>query len=42
MVRKYQYDDSYIIMDGEHSFLEFDDIEDEEAYARAIAYGRNK
>lgn len=37
---KYQYDDAYFIMDEANAFLKFDNIEEEEAFARVLEYGR--
>ena len=39
-MRKYQYDDEYLIAVENNVFLQFDNIEEEEAFARSLEYGR--
>jgi len=38
---KYQYDDNYVIALENNVFLQFDNYEEEEAFARHLEYGRN-
>lgn len=39
-MRKYQYDDAYVLIYKELEFMHFDFGEDEDAYARQLEYGR--
>lgn len=39
-MRKYQYDEAYIIAVESNVFIKFNDYEDEEAFARHLEYGR--
>ena len=39
-MRKYQYDDNYVVALDSNLFKEFEDYEDEEAYVRTLSRGR--
>ena len=41
-MRKYEYDEYYFIMEQNGGFLDFNDIEEEEAYARVLNYGKRQ
>ena len=38
-MRKYQYDDVFVLLDDNY-FFRFDDVEEEEAYARCVNDGK--
>ena len=38
-MRKYQYDEDFALLDDDFFFV-FNDVEEEEAYARNVSYGK--
>ena len=41
-MNKYQYDDQYFIAEEANVFFHFLDLEEEEAFARHLSYGKHQ